>query len=386
MTIRRVFCAGALTLAASTGCARKPAPLQATAPAASAKPVAPVASATPAEPPPAAPRKFYDEKQYRNEQRRSMHLVMGARSMSEAEKNTIEQRIARNPTDLDARLIFAAGATPFDHRPSWRSNALWLIREYPDHPLVAQFVPIQFMHLDDEVIDIWTQHMAAHPDDVVLLQNAAMFYEVIDKKRSLEIYQRLRKLQPDRYEWAESTAREHWFAAETPDADQKAEQLAALADYRAALSLAGPERHRVLPLAADAALAQGETTEAEGYADELLRTGNANANELHRGHILLGRIALSKKHVKEASAELLLAGKVTADPVLQSFGPDMTLASDLWNAGAHAATSEYLKECRSLWTTHLPQLDEFIAAAGRGEKPNFNQHLPPPIVSPKAAP
>src|SRR5262249_39057320 len=140
----------------------------------------------------------------------------------------------------------------------------------------------------------------------------------------------------------------------------------------------GAERRRVLPWAADAALAVGEIAEAQGYAREILGGGSVGS-DAHRGHILLGRAALSKKKVKEASEQLLLAGKVDADPVLRSFGPDMKLASDLWDAGARVAVNSYLKECRSLWTSQLPRLDGFIAAAARGEKPNF---MTPPSKTP----
>ncbi len=79
----------------------------------------------------------------------------------------------------------------------------------------------------------------------------------------------------------------------------------------------------------------GEIEDARTYADELLAMApsyksNWNyGNAIHKGNIVLGRIALLNNDIKKAIEYLSRAGETPGSPQLNSFGPNMTLAKGL---------------------------------------------------------
>src|SRR4029079_15665884 len=83
------------------------------------------------------------------------------------------------------------------------------------------------------------------------------------------------------------------------------------------------------------------------YPEHLLQVEPAHFNKweywwaIHRGNIVLGRIALKAKHTKLAGEYLLKAGKTPGDPVLSSFGPKMMLAKELLQAGQKKTVLQY---------------------------------------------
>src|SRR3982751_4597144 len=72
-------------------------------------------------------------------------------------------------------------------------------------------------------------------------------------------------------------------------------------------------------------------------------------NLVHMGHLLLGHVALRQGNVDEAGARLLEAGRTPGSPQLDSFGPNMSLAARLLEAGRPAVVLEYFDECERFW-------------------------------------
>ena len=52
-------------------------------------------------------------------------------------------------------------------------------------------------------------------------------------------------------------------------------------------------------------------------------------NALHKGNIVLGRIALERGDIAGAKEHLLAAGQTPGSPQVGSFGPNTTLAKEL---------------------------------------------------------
>ena len=60
---------------------------------------------------------------------------------------------------------------------------------------------------------------------------------------------------------------------------------------------------------------------------------------------------------------------------MNSFGPNMTLAKALLEAGQHEVALQYFGLCRVFWKMDRGQLDQWIDEVNRGLCPNFGVNL-----------
>jgi TonB family protein len=141
----------------------------------------------------------------------------------------------------------------------------------------------------------------------------------------------------------------------------------------------GLERGFALPQLAKAAVKAGALDKASLYANELLTSAHAgdwnDGNAVHDGNMVRGLVALHSGNVEQAAKDLIEAGKTTGSPQLNSFGPNMTLASELLEKGQRDAVLEYLTLCKKFWTLGSTQLDTWIDAIRTGGKPDFGANL-----------
>jgi len=149
-----------------------------------------------------------------------------------------------------------------------------------------------------------------------------------------------------------------------------------LADFENDLEGAEPAlRQAFLPQLAKAAFDAGAIDQAERYAYELLGSTDDRADAgtaVHDGHLVLGRVAMARNDIDLAKRHLLEAGKTSGGPVLDSFGPDLSLAQQLLDAGESAVVLEYLAQCETFWTMGRPQLAKWEEAIRAGERPRLN--------------
>lgn len=94
---------------------------------------------------------------------------------------------------------------------------------------------------------------------------------------------------------------------------------------------------------------------ATSYAQELLALAEKHKNDwnygnaVHKGNIILGRVALRKSERAKAKEYLLAAGRTPGSPQLNSFGPNMVLAKELLAAGEKDVVLEYFSLCAAFW-------------------------------------
>lgn len=143
-------------------------------------------------------------------------------------------------------------------------------------------------------------------------------------------------------------------------------------------------RFLTLGQAAKMSLAVGRNDEARQFASDLLflneqrSRGDAskqNGDAIHQGNIVLGQLALDDGKVDEAKKHLLAAGQVDGSPVLNSFGPNMSLALGLLKSGEQPTVLEYLKSCRHFWQMDRGKLDEWTKDIQAGRLPDFSSSL-----------
>jgi hypothetical protein len=138
-------------------------------------------------------------------------------------------------------------------------------------------------------------------------------------------------------------------------------------------------RAGLLPLMARAAFAAGCSQRAQAYASEVVtmapQVSSDLVDERHQAHLVLGRIAFRAGHRQLAISHLLDAAQATPTPVLSSFGPGMTLAKELLEAGEQDAVIQYLERCHKFWTPANHDLDVWIQEIKQGKIPDLGTNL-----------
>jgi len=113
---------------------------------------------------------------------------------------------------------------------------------------------------------------------------------------------------------------------------------------------------------------------AQALADVGSRNDRTTGQIIHDSHIVLGRVALRSGQVDEAKAHLIQAGKVTGGGTLTSFGPNMSLAKELFERGERDAVLQYLEECNMFWSFN-GTARRWIDTIKAGGTPNFAPNL-----------
>lgn len=98
-------------------------------------------------------------------------------------------------------------------------------------------------------------------------------------------------------------------------------------------------------------------------------------NAVHKMNIVAGRIALQNGNIKEAKKYLILAGKTTGSPQLNSFGPNMSLAKELLEKREKEIVIQYLNLCGEFWESDHSKLNNWTTIVQNGEIPDFGANL-----------
>ena len=140
-------------------------------------------------------------------------------------------------------------------------------------------------------------------------------------------------------------------------------------------------RFLTLAIRARRAADRGKYERARTLAQDLLELAQKYeddwnyGNALHHAHLVLGRVALAERNLAGARSELLLAGQTPGSPQLNSFGPNMRLARDLFRIDQRDVVLEYLELCRRFWEMGTDQLDAWTADVSQGREPQFGANL-----------
>ena len=335
------------------------------------------------------------------------------------EAEVLEERLDRNPDDLQARsrLIvsyFAKSVVDPAIRRTHSQHVLWLIRNAPQADILAsphsQIQPFFDAESYNAGKHAWLSHVEREPTNVTFVGNAASFFsEIQDRQLVIETLQKAQSLDPDNAKWpallghlylrnarSSKQLRNSLQKAESFDADdpnlpssvadlfdqrppeEPSSAVLALEQFQRAYELAGSdiERTHLREPLATAAFEAERYDDARTYAtavlDNLLE-GRGVWNQLHRGNIILGRVALVEDDVERAKYHLLEAGKISGSPTLGSFGPNMRLAADLLQRGEKDVVLAYFELCSSFWRND--KLKDWVALVEADRTPDFGANL-----------
>ncbi len=247
-------------------------------------------------------------------------------------------------------------------------------------------------------------------DELTFVGNAASFFsEFQDRQLVIETLQKAQSLDPDNSRWPtllghlylrharsskqlrNSLRMSERFDAGDPNLpssladlfdqrppEEPSNTVLALEQFQHAYELAGSDIVRTdlrEPLAT-AAFEAERYDDARSYATAMLHSrleGSDEASHLHRGNIILGRVALVEDDVERAKYHLLEAAKVSGSPRLGSFGPNMRLAADLLQRGEKDIVLAYFELCANFWPSD--KLKDWAALVEAGRTPDFGANL-----------
>jgi hypothetical protein len=96
-------------------------------------------------------------------------------------------------------------------------------------------------------------------------------------------------------------------------------------------------------------------------------------NAIHETNRYLGLASLREGKIDEAAKYLVLAGKSTGSPQLNSFGPKLDLANELLKQGKTNEVKTYLQDVMRFWDNDRDQVKAWLAAIERGERPELDR-------------
>jgi len=224
----------------------------------------------------------------------------------------------------------------------------------------------------------WLTQVEARPQDLGVLQKAADFFMILDRPLAQDLLERARAVDPDNPNWTERLAQLHKLNAAGGDVG---ESIAALAEAERAHAMAiGSDR--VLPVGfPEMAFDAGDLPKAAAYAQTLLneaptyRNTYNYGNAIHKGNLVLGRIAVREGRLRDAVTFLRASGGTPGSPQLNSFGPNMSLAKDILEQGERGAVLDYFELCRVFWTMGGARLDTWANDVRAGRVPSFGANL-----------
>lgn len=310
--------------------------------------------------------------------------------MSSAEKASLEEQVAKTPDDVDARTkllgyYFIKGRAEADAKPARQRHVVWLIENAPD----SEVLGLPYSKIDripepegyDQAKQAWLKVLQASPEKLAVLRNASQFFLLHDRKLAEEFLLKGQTLDANDPQWPASLGQLYSLdLMSLPESSaKKATAEKAFRQYELAYKLSEAQgKDALLAPLAKMAFAAGLIDDARKAAAKMLEDeeGGWNlGNRIHQGNLILGRIALAEGNVDEAKSRLLLAGKTTGSPQLNSFGPNMLLAKELLEQGEKEVVLEYFELCKKFWKSPRQELERWVDDVKGDRIPQFGGNL-----------
>jgi hypothetical protein len=308
--------------------------------------------------------------------------ALAGRTLTAAEASELEALVANNPNDLSTRTkllgyYFAAHLKSAEATQNAREHTLWVIKNRPE----AEIAGLPYCQIDAildpdgyrEAKQLWLDQAKANANNAVVLGHAGRFFIIHEKSLAEGFFALAEDLEPNNPEWPEQLG--HLYALQKSK-DAAVKSLAAFEKAQAADTSTESKVSRLASLAKSAFDAD-QAEKAYLYANELLEAGakdpkNWNyGNAIHQANNVLGKLALQKGRIKQAGEYLLKAGQTPGSPQLNSFGPNMSLAKGMLEAGEKESVLQYFELCRKFWKMGGDRLDTWGAEVKGDKVPNF---------------
>ncbi|MBP6745176.1 hypothetical protein KA344_08065 [bacterium] len=317
-----------------------------------------------------------------NDRNKYLSLVLKGFSAPETDIRPLETRLLENPSDYEARfqLLGYYSGKQYDDNAAAKelyTITIWLIDNMPDCGVIENW-GCTGRELNqaayEELKRHWLTQLEANNNNARVIGCAAAYFGQEDEELAETLYQRAITLEPTISFWSRKLA----FLLGLGGPERALDALNAMRDA----IRKEPEQNRqyyMLDDLAELAFNAGNLDEASEAALKCLSLSFTfgqdwnDGNAIHNANSILGRIALKKGDIEAAKKHLALAGDTPGSPQLNSFGPEMTLAEELFAVGEIESVVAYLEACKKFWSSGCERgaLDRGIAQIRSGEIPNF---------------
>ncbi len=311
--------------------------------------------------------------------------------LSASEVKKLERKLKVSPDDLYSRLLLVGYYGQHVYvskkaRKQHQKQFLWILKYAPAS--AASDTHLQTIFPSEPAYQqakkLWGEHLRREPTNLRILENAAIFFLINESPRASRLFKRAHALDPTNPHWSERLAQVFSFGCK--GLDEKVHRAAGkrwLDQMELALALTKDKQDQfgLLDDLARAAFAAGDFEKARRYARRLLRQaarlkeGADRSDAIHRGNIVLGKMALIKGNVSEANRRLLMSGQVSGSPVLGSFGPNLRLAKQLLERGERGVVVKYFRLCINFWKSGREDVERWIGVVQSGGIPDLGIHL-----------
>lgn len=132
-------------------------------------------------------------------------MVVAGGDMTAAEAAMLEQRVARNSRDLDARQLLAGYYFRNAAAEQYREQLLWMVENAPEseahdtYPFATGNNGSLLIDagMKTQLAELWQKQAALHPADPMVLVHAARFFQEGDPEVALPLYLRAREVAPE---------------------------------------------------------------------------------------------------------------------------------------------------------------------------------------------
>jgi tetratricopeptide (TPR) repeat protein len=330
------------------------------------------------------------------------------RDLSAKQALWLEEQVGDSGRGLTLRAILLGKYFGSKNRLTRTKRAFhiyWIIEHHPDCG-VARTPEASLSRFDqaaryERAKELWLEQCAARKTSAAVMGNAAQFFLLNESDLAERFYKAAQVLEPHNPRWHERLAHVYQLSSrhgseetrsqgarrslvELEMAEQIRSSHSRVKRWMESQATEPLRRLHALPKRARAAFEAGEVKFAREYAEECLAltTGSEldeyfrnNGDAIHQSHLVLGRVALREGDLERAKWHLIESGKTKGSPVLGSFGPNMSLAKDLLEAGERAVVLEYLEQCGKFWKRGASALAQWRDEITEGHIPWFGANL-----------
>lgn len=306
----------------------------------------------------------------------------------------LEQKVAQQTNDVDGRIMLIAhyiNISGAARHKSVSEHLLWMMEHAPKTSALARWGSFEIRgkdrvhHKDHDIrgTQIWQTHLREHPQDLTILNHAAMFFANRDSKLSISLLEKGYSREELNPYWSK-TLGDLCYQLLVPGMTseqrlpfvQKSLKYSdiyynTLGDKLDDLDL----RWRLARLGLEA----GELDKAELYGKKVLSSAErhavVNLNKYY-AHLLLGQVAMKRNDIAQAKEHLAQAGD-TGSFMMRN----MSLAQMLLDKGETEAVLEYLQMAKAAGPNNQwqEQIEEWTSAIEANEQLNFDaKYLPLP--------
>jgi len=234
------------------------------------------------------------------------------------------------------------------------THLLWMVKNFPECMDIPLFKSLLLTASSFEAVTLeWENQIAANPNNLLILKNAAHFfcYGIRDFSRAERYYLPCASLDAGNPKIQEELSDFYSYHGQMMSDVPSLEKAVIYCEQAIALEPEQERKLRNLIKVSKLAFKVGNFSKAKQAANKTLRVAeefreNWNyGNAIHWANIWLGLVAHKEGNILQASLYLLRASKTPGSPQLRSFGPDVTLAELLLDSGATDAVSQYIQLC-----------------------------------------